>query len=146
MYDIRPACSQDAAAIRRLIRQVGINPFGLDWRRFLIAVDAEGELIGCGQVKPHRDGTRELASIAVNPDYRNQGIASAVIQRLLAENPPPLYLICRPSLQAFYVRFGFTSASLAEIPAAYRWMRRIFGVAVMVKQQHQLNLDGTGQK
>jgi predicted N-acetyltransferase YhbS len=118
-----------------LIWEVGINPFGLDWRRFLLAVDERGEMIGCGQVKPHRDGTHELASIAVRSDHRGQGVASAVVRRLLAENAPPLYLICRPSLQPFYTRFDFTAVTPIDTPSAFRWMRHMFALAVMVKRE-----------
>jgi N-acetylglutamate synthase-like GNAT family acetyltransferase len=79
-WTLRRARQPDAPAIRRLIRQVGINPLGLDWRRFLIAVDAGGQLVGCGQVKPHADGSLELASIAVQPAWR--GFARAALQPL----------------------------------------------------------------
>jgi N-acetylglutamate synthase-like GNAT family acetyltransferase len=133
-YEIRPALPSEAAHIRRLIWQVGINPFGLDWRRFLVAVDEQGTLIACGQVKPHRDGACELASIAVRAEERGYGIASAVIRRLLAENPPPLYLICRPDLQPFYARFGFAPLTQLETPPSFHWMRQFFALAVMVKR------------
>ena len=60
-FDIHPATAQHAAAIQSLVRSSGINPTGLAWQRFLVALDAAGELIGCVQIKPHRDGSRELA-------------------------------------------------------------------------------------
>ena len=43
---------------------------------------SQGEVIGCAQIKPHRDGSRELASLVVHPDYRGQGIARRMIQYL----------------------------------------------------------------
>ena len=64
---------------------------GLDWRHFIIAVDPENQLIGCGQIKPHRDGSSELASIAVQPEYQGQGIGKALIERLLSETRAPLF-------------------------------------------------------
>src|SRR3989304_5329525 len=70
---LRPETAADAGAIRSLIFRVGINPRGLDWRRFQVAVDPGGRLVGCGQVKPHADGSRELASIAVPPKGRIDG-------------------------------------------------------------------------
>ncbi|RIK42990.1 MAG: hypothetical protein DCC55_06915 [Chloroflexi bacterium] len=54
---IRTATVEDAKAIKRLIRRVRINPFGLDWQRFLVAEDA-GELVDCIQVKPHTDSNK----------------------------------------------------------------------------------------
>lgn len=121
---MRPARREDAAAIRALILAVRINPTGLVWRRFLLAVDEEDRLIGCGQVKPHRDGTYELASIAVQPQYRGRGVARAIIERLLATNPPPLYLTCRESLRPFYEKFGFVVLQEEELPPYFRRLRR----------------------
>ncbi|MEZ4594343.1 MAG: GNAT family N-acetyltransferase [Chloroflexota bacterium] len=103
----RPAQASDEAAIKSLIRAVNINPIGLKWSRFLVAVDENGRLIGCGQIKPHRDGSRELASIAVQKAYRRQGIAGEIIQRLLAEEQPPVWLTCMDKLVPFYEQFGF---------------------------------------
>ena len=53
----RPAQASDEAAIKALIRTVNINPMGLKWQRFLVALDKNGQLIGCGQIKSHRDGS-----------------------------------------------------------------------------------------
>lgn len=122
---VRPATPRDAAEIRRLIYAVRINPLALDWRRFRVAVAPSGELLGCGQVKPHADGTRELASIAVWPQHRGNGAARAVIERLLAENPPPLYLTCRASLRPLYERFGFQVLPLEAMPPYFHRIARL---------------------
>ena len=90
-FMICSATKQDFPAIRALIYAVHINPTGLDWRRFLVAVTPDNELLGCGQVKRHFDGSRELASIAVQEQARGQGLARAVIQELLVrETARPL--------------------------------------------------------
>jgi predicted N-acetyltransferase YhbS len=108
-----------------LIWRVGINPFGLNWRRFLVAVDGEDRVIGSGQIKPHGDGPRELASIAVQPEWQGQGIGREIIERLLSENPLPLYLTCRPRMAPYYERFGFRVLSPEEMPS---YFRRIYQV------------------
>ncbi len=125
-FRLRPAESRDAAAIRALIRQGRINPIGLDWRRFWLAVDAKDRVIGCGQVKPHTDGTRELASIAVSAQWRGRGVARALIEKLVADHPPPLYLTCRARLGALYARFGFTPVPLADLSPHFRRIWRIY--------------------
>lgn len=137
-FHIRPAQRQDAPAIRALVRQVRINPSSLDWQRFWLAVDDDDRIIGCGQVKPHADGTRELASIAVRPEWRGQGIARALIERLLANNPPPLYLTCRARLEALYGRFGFIPVPPAELPLYFRRIWRVYRVV------HWLFREGQG--
>ncbi len=126
MYALRRAERGDARAIRRLIYSERLNPLGLDWRRFWLAVDGNGDMIGCGQVKTHRDGSRELASIAVRAEWRRRGVASALIRQLLAEHPPPLYLTCRAELVGFYARFGFAIAeNPSQLPAYFRRIAQI---------------------
>lgn len=104
---IRPATTADATAIRALIRRVRINPTGLDWRRFLVAEGPEGMILACGQIKPHGDGTLELASVAVDGAWRGRGAARAIIERLQRRAGPPLWLTCRAGLEPMYTRFGF---------------------------------------
>jgi N-acetylglutamate synthase-like GNAT family acetyltransferase len=126
-YVLRPAVQADFPAIRGLIHAVNINPTGLDWRRFFIAVNPAGELVGCGQVKPHRDGSRELASIAVVPQMRGNGVARVIIERLLAEHTGVLYLTCRAHLGPFYSKFGFRIAKQRETPRYFRTLQRFAG-------------------
>ena len=116
----------DASDIRVLVHQAQINPLDLDWPRFIVAVNPEGELIGCGQVKTHRDGTRELASIVVASGFRNQGVARAIIEHLTAQYPGTLYLTCRPSLGAFYEKFGYQIIQEGEMPVYFRRVSHLF--------------------
>jgi N-acetylglutamate synthase-like GNAT family acetyltransferase len=129
----RAATAADAGAIRSLIFRVGINPRHLDWRRFLVAVDGENRLVGCGQVKPHADGSRELASIAVRPKWRMRGVASEIIHRLKTEVGPPLWLMCRSDLTEFYRRFGFVSiVDAGQMPRYFRRVYRLAAAAARV--------------
>lgn len=130
-FTLRPAARSDAFAIRLLIWRVRINPMNLNWRRFVVAVDRQGRLLGCGQVKPHGDGSRELASIASQLNARGQGVAHAIIAHLLEQSAPPLYLTCSARLEGFYRRFGFRVLLPAEMPSDLRrrwqqveWFRR----------------------
>lgn len=137
-WQIRPAQKPDAAAIRGLIQRVRINPLGLDWRRFLVAVDENGRLTGCGQIKPHADGSRELASIAVDPAGRGEGIARAIIERLLQGEPGPVYLTCRPSLEGLYRKFGFRALKdLSQMPPYFRAVSRLGRIASFFLRQRR---------
>jgi N-acetylglutamate synthase-like GNAT family acetyltransferase len=131
MFTLRGATQQDESAIRALIHQVGINPMALDWRHFLLAVDEKDRMIGCGQIKAHFDGTRELASIAVVPEQRGQGIARAVIEQLKAENFPPLYLTCRSELSLMYEKFGFRTLKPEELTP---YFKRIWRFAHLIQR------------
>jgi N-acetylglutamate synthase-like GNAT family acetyltransferase len=122
-FELRPATEDDFPAIKALIHLVHINPTGLDWRRFLVAVGPQGEIVGCGQIKP-QGSLRVLASIAVVPGWRKQGVARAIIERLLSEQTGALHLTCREHLGVFYERFGFSILEAADIPAEFRGMSR----------------------
>ncbi len=137
-FTLRPAIQSDQPAIRALIHQTGINPLGLDWQRFILAVDSQGEMIGCGQVKPHRDSSAgqvlELASIAVGPTWRRRGVAHAVIVHLIKAHPSPLYLTCRAHLGSFYQKFGFARLrDPADMPPYFRRLDRLARLAVKLK-------------
>jgi GNAT superfamily N-acetyltransferase len=144
MVTIRDATQQNQAAIKALIKETGINPFGIKWQRFLVAVDEDDVLLGCGQVKVHRDGARELASIAVKAGWRGQGIARLLIEGLLDQHGCPLWLTCRSILVPFYSKFHFVEATdPTQMPRYFqiiRWfselIRRIIrselSLAVMV--------------
>ncbi len=125
VIQLRPAWESDQPRIRRLIFKVNINPMDLDWRRFILATTDADELAGCGQVKGHRDGSFELASIAVEPDWRGQGIARRIIERLIADHPGELYLTCRSRMGALYEKFGFRSIQGNDMPPYFRRMDRL---------------------
>ena len=136
-YTLRPATAADAVSIRRIIYLVQINPTGLSWRRFIVAVDDEerGHIIGCGQVKAHKDSSLELASIAVLPEWRGSGVARAIIEYLLKQYPGRLYLTCRSHLEPLYQKFGFQAIGIDEMPPYFQRLSRL--AAVYNKLTHQ---------
>jgi len=131
--EIRQAVESESAQIKALIHEVGINPTGLDWRRFLVAVDG-GRVIGCGQIKPHGKDILELASIAVMPNHRGQGIARRIIEIILAQNPRPLYLMCAEHNGPMYIKFGFRIIDYDEMPKYFSRMKKLFDVAKAVRK------------
>ncbi len=115
-----------------MIRQAGINPLGLDWRRFTV-VEAKGNVIACGQVKVHGDGSRELASLAVVDAWQGRGLARAVIEHLQRRAGPPLWLTCREGLVPLYRRFGFREVTEArELSPYFRRLMRLVRVILRV--------------
>ena len=124
---LRPARATDQPIIKQIIHAVGINPMSLDWHRFVIAED-EGQVVGMGQIKSHGDGSRELASIAVIPERRGQGIARKIIEHLLEKETGVVYLTCRSQLEAFYTRFGFRRIEREEMPPYFRRIIRLTNI------------------
>lgn len=124
--DLRPAQEGDAGEIARLVRAAKLNPTGLNWKRFTVAEDHEGNVVGCGQVKPHRDGSLELASLVVDPDLRGQGLGRRLIESLLEGVSQPMWLMCRSSLVPLYERFGFEEVGPDDHqPRYFRRVRRL---------------------
>ena len=128
MTTIRPARETEAAQIQDLIHLVSINPMGLDWKRFVVAVDDRDEILGCGQLKPHGQDIVELASIAVYPEHRGTGMARLIIEHLLKDSPRPLYLMCQSSVGPLYEKFGFRAISYEEMPRYFQRMSKLAGL------------------
>jgi len=127
VYNLRPALKTDLPSIKELIYVGEINPTGLDWKRFVVATNPDGEVIGCGQLKPHGKEILELASIVVDPEYRNQGVAREIIEHLLANSPRPLYLMCRSRLEPLYEKFGFRAIPYEEMPRYFQRISKLAG-------------------
>jgi N-acetylglutamate synthase-like GNAT family acetyltransferase len=138
-FSIQPAKPEHASQIRNLILRSGINPTGLNWERFLVGVTPSGEFIGCGQIKPHADGTLELASVAVEPKWHGRGVARAIIDALLVTHRGELYLMCQSSLGPLYEKFGFYAISETEMPTYFRRVSKLAGlVANLAKANERL--------
>lgn len=137
MTTIRPARETEAASIRSLIHSVGINPMGLDWKRFVVAVNDQDEMLGCGQIKPHGSDVLELASIAVYPENREKGVARAIIEHLLDNSPRPLYLMCESSMGPFYEKFGFRAISYDDMPRYFQRISKLAGVAATLARREE---------
>jgi N-acetylglutamate synthase-like GNAT family acetyltransferase len=139
---IRVATEEDQPRIRSLINEAHLNPMSLDWPNFVVA-EQDGAIVGAGQVKAHKDGSRELASIAVVPQRQGQGIGRALIEMLLArEADIVVHLTCRRELQGYYERFGFRRLEPAEYPPFFRRVvplvnvvMRVFGTRILVMRR-----------
>lgn len=108
---------------------------GLDWKRFVVAVNDCDEMIGIGQLKPHGTDILELASLAVYPEHRGKGVARAIIEHLLEDSPRPLYLMCESSLGALYEKFGFRGMEYDEMPRYFQRISKLAGLATTLLQR-----------
>jgi amino-acid N-acetyltransferase len=129
MINLRPATAADQKQIVSIIRAAQINPFDLKWPHFIVAVDdASGEIVGTAQIKTHGDGSRELASLAVVPQWQGQGLARRLIEHLLTHTPGVLHLTCRSSLGGLYAKFGFHAIGEREMTPYFRRLSKIASV------------------
>lgn len=71
---------------------------------------ADGKKVGWYNFSPSDDGRMELDNFYVLPEYRNQGIGTAVLNRCFAETDKPIFLYCfikNTRAMALYSRMGF---------------------------------------
>jgi len=135
IFPLRPAKAADFAAIKNLIRTARINPIGVKWPRFVIAENDLGEVIGCAQIKSHRDGSHELASLVVAPDFQGQGIARSLVTHLTGSHEGDLYLTCGSSLGEFYEKFGFESLTEPQMPPYFRRVNRLVSLVEFLRKE-----------
>ena len=134
-FRIQPATAAHASQIRDLVLGSGLNPTGLDGDHFLVALTPDGEFIGCGQIKPHADGTNELASLAVEKEWRGRGVARSIIESLLRSHPSgDLYLMCQSNLGPLYEKFGFQALPEAEMLTYFRRVSKLVSVAIILSR------------
>jgi N-acetylglutamate synthase-like GNAT family acetyltransferase len=137
-YSIRPAMRPDLKTIHRLIRKNRLNFLGLEWRRFYVAVDCREGVIGCGQIKVHSDGSRELASLVVEENWQGRGVARELIRHLIQSQKEELWLMCRSALVPFYEKFGFLEIiEPLDMPPYFRRIKRLWLIVVKVIRRQQ---------
>ena len=132
---VRAALPTDSPGIKTLVHNAQINPTGLKWTRFVVAENDLGEVIGCGQIKPHRDGSYELASLVVAENYRGQGIARSLVEHLTTNHEGGLYLMCRSSLGEFYQKLGFEPVSVPHMPPYFRRISRLASLIEFMQKE-----------
>ena len=121
---IRPARQENQETIFSLIRQAKLNPRNLHWEHFLVAEEG-GKVVGIRQVKVHGQGTREVASGFVLPEYRNQGISARLMKELLAREEGNLYSMVDQKWLPYYEQFGFRQVDANQLPTDFRKEYRI---------------------
>ncbi len=127
---IHTASADDQYAITAIVHAARINPRDLDWQRFLLAQWGQ-DIIGVGQVKPHPDGSRELASLAVVPEWQGNGVGGMLIRALLSRETGPLHLMCLADRERYYERFGFKRLYQRGMMPPY--FRRVAAIAPVIR-------------
>lgn len=115
-WRVRPARPEDLPSIEKLVSSVGGDLEYLQAEQFVVALDDQGHIIGCGRLKPY-PGFCELASIAVEDRWRTAGVGRAVVSQLLKSYVGPVYLICEDDVVDFFRRFGFDLTPMSEAVA-----------------------------
>jgi amino-acid N-acetyltransferase len=127
---VRRAVALDQLAITQLVHSERLNPNGLGWANFVVAV-VGNTVIGAVQMRQHADGSRELGSLVVSREHRGRGIAGRLIAALLACHIGAVHLITRHANAVHYHRWGFAVIDTSDAPRALR-RNRLLGQMVSV--------------
>jgi amino-acid N-acetyltransferase len=127
---VRSAVALDQVAITQLVHSERLNPHGLAWEHFLVAI-VGGALVGAVQMRQHADGGRELASLVVSPAHRGRGIAARLISALLAQHPGRVHVITSRTNAFHYTRWGFRAIDPRDASRGVR-RHRLLGQAASV--------------
>jgi N-acetylglutamate synthase-like GNAT family acetyltransferase len=124
---LRSALPQEQMLIGRLILENNLNPFGMNWKNFIVAADEKNQLLGFGQIKKH-GGVEELASLVVRQEHQGKGISRLLMDSLIESGTRPLWLMCESTLTAYYSAFGFEEVKgHSKLPGYFRtvdWFSR----------------------
>lgn len=125
MVCLRPATRADEPAIHALVRRERLNPAGLDWPHFTVAVGEDGAIVGAVQLRRHADGSRELGSFVVAGDARGRGIGGRLLDVLLKRTRNSVHMITASVHAEHYRRWGFHPIEPQQAPHAVRFNYRI---------------------
>ena len=88
------------------------------FREFVVAVDAEGRVVGCGALRVYNQDLAEIASLAVDESAHGAGIGRRLVERLIEEGSAlGLKTLFALTLQeAFFRRLGFGVVARENFP------------------------------
>lgn len=139
---IRPARQEDHETIVSFIRQAKLNPRNLNWQSFLVA-EENGQIVGVRQIKVYEQGTREVASGFVLPEYRRRGISAQLMKALLARETGPLYTMVNEKRAPYYEQFGFRRVDVSQLPSDFRreyWIGRIVTTLLSLFRKERIRI------
>jgi len=90
----------------------------LDLPSFVIAVAADGAVVGIGALKRYGVHLVEVRSLAVREDYRALGLGRAIVERLVthANELGVIEVFALTRRPTFFYRLGFAPASMERFP------------------------------
>ena len=112
---VRRARPNDQPVITAMVRRARLNPAGLHWEQFVVG-ERDGRAVGVAQVRRHSDGARELASLVVESGVRGHGIATQLVDALLADETAAVYALIDRRFAGHFARWGFRKVGPGELP------------------------------
>lgn len=93
----------------------------------VFSLSQQGKIIAAARLMPHHQGYFVLRNLCVAPEARNQGVATHLLTKILAElvpitelatikNTVACYCYALPHLQDFYLALGFKHLTIEQVP------------------------------
>ena len=98
-----------------MVRRARLNPAGLQWEQFVVG-ERDGRAVGVAQVRRYSDGTKELASLVVEPGARGHGVATQMVDTLLDGETAAVYTLIDRRFVGHFARWGFGQVGRSELP------------------------------
>ena len=125
--DIRPARISDMRQVGELVNGFARHNLMLpksydqlarNFREFVVAVDEDQRVLGCGALRIYSDELAEIISLAVDEAAHGAGIGRRLVQRLVGEaRQLQLQTVFALTLQeAFFHRLGFQTVPRDNFP------------------------------
>ena len=117
---LRPATFADLPAVEGLLTAEHLPVVGVsDAITTFVVAEHRGELVGVAGLELCCDNGL-LRSVAVAPSWRSQGLARALVSRVIAEAEErrlhAMYLLTTTAMH-YFPKFGFTETARAAVPA-----------------------------
>lgn len=113
--EIRKAVALDQPEIVALVHSERLNPTGLDWRNFCVAV-LDGHLVGAVQIRPHAGKAREVGSFVVARGLRGCALGGRLLDYVLRGEAGDVHAITVEGLMPYFSAWGFTRQALCQAP------------------------------
>src|SRR5437868_15408868 len=115
---ITAATASDVGAIKALLVASSLPTEGVDehWRTFVIARDG-GKIVACGGAEAYQLAAL-IRSIAVEPDYRSQGLGRRIVRQLLdrlASRGIREFYLLTTTAEAYFKKRGFKTIDRDEV-------------------------------
>jgi N-acetylglutamate synthase-like GNAT family acetyltransferase len=92
--------------------------FSQEWRKFWV-IEQKGHIVACGKLCEYVTYSM-LYNVLVSPEYRHQGLGTALVKHLTEQATKPLYLACFPHRIGFYTRLGFVQMRSSDLSPMLR--------------------------
>ena len=141
VIQIRPARTNDVKAIREIIDQYSLQRKLLsketvtlyeDVQEFVVAVDGEN-VVGCGALHVLWEDLAEVRTVAIFPEFKNQGFGSQLLIALLdkAKNLGVKRVFCLTFETKFFAKHGFQEIEGTPVePEIYQQLLESYDVGV----------------